>query len=336
MTRALLERLRCPACKGTLALEEPREEGSRIASGRLRCAPCDRVAEIVNGIPRFVDPGNYGGSFGRQWKRYRTDQLDSFSGTTLSSDRFRDVTRWSPGDLEGRWVLDAGCGAGRFAEIALAAGATVAAVDLSDAVDACYENLIARYPDRLLVVQASLYDLPFPERSFDAVYCIGVIQHTPDPRRTLRAVARMVKPGGKLAVWIYEFMWKTFLGINAWKYSLRPLTRLLGHRVNHAFSMFLCTLLWPLWFPMIYAGLPGRIVLSLLPVAARPYAGKGFSPGRCFRCVVLDTLDMYSPAYDKPQRRSVVMRILEEEGFRDIERTCTGLGLKAAAGNGKA
>jgi len=43
--------------------------------------------------------------------------------------------------MKGKWVLDAGCGSGRFAEIALATGANVVALDYSSAIDACWNNL---------------------------------------------------------------------------------------------------------------------------------------------------------------------------------------------------
>ena len=67
----------------------------------------------------------------------------------------------SPTDLAGQWVLDAGSGAGRFAEVALQAGAEVIALDYSRAVDACYANL-KHYPN-LHVVQGDIYALPFPK-----------------------------------------------------------------------------------------------------------------------------------------------------------------------------
>jgi hypothetical protein len=130
MSPSLVERLRCISC------------GSGFSSGpagaaALSCASCGASVPIRGGIPRFVSSGGYAETFGRQWRTFQREQMDSFSGTTLSRDRFYDVTRWSSADLAGKWVLDVGCGAGRFAEIALAAGAHVVAVDLSSAVEAC-------------------------------------------------------------------------------------------------------------------------------------------------------------------------------------------------------
>ena len=52
-------------------------------------------------------------------------------------------------------------------------------------------------------VQASGDALPFKNGVFDFVYCWGVLHHTKDPSKTLREVWRVVKPGGRLAIWVY-------------------------------------------------------------------------------------------------------------------------------------
>jgi SAM-dependent methyltransferase len=95
-------------------------------------------------------------------------------------------------------VLEVGCGAGRFTELMLAAGARVFACDLSQAVEANYENCRG-WPD-YFVCQANALQLPVVPHSFDFVLCIGVIQHTPSPEETIAALARQVKPGGMLVI----------------------------------------------------------------------------------------------------------------------------------------
>lgn len=329
MRKSLLDRLCCPECRSPLLLEEGNGDGESIDTGKLVCKACHGEWLILRGIPRFVPPDEYTNSFGEQWKHFKREQLDSHTKTDLSELRFYDVTRWSKGELRGEWILDAGCGAGRFAEIAAAAGANVVAVDLSAAVDACQDNLGNRFPETLHIVQADLYKLPFRQASFDRAYSIGVAQHTPKPLEAVRAVSKMVRGGGKLALWIYELTWKSFIGFSAWKYSLRPITRHLGFRTNYVLALVFCSILWPVWFPLVYLGKVGRVILAFFPITAHPYAGKRLRPKDCFRCVVLDTVDMYSPAYDKPQRFGPVSKVLEEEGYTGLVRTCTSLGLHA-------
>ena len=156
------------------------------------------VVPIVNGIPRFVDSSDYAAGFGLQWNQFRESQLDSYTGTTISKDRLTHALGGSLEILNGKTVLEVGCGAGRFTEVMLAAGARVVACDLSIAVEANYANCGDR-PNHF-VCQADARTLPVAANSFDFVVCLGVIQHTPSPEETIAALARCLKPGGMLVI----------------------------------------------------------------------------------------------------------------------------------------
>lgn len=269
-------------------------------------------------IPRFVAPENYADSFGYQWNKYAKLQLDSCNGTSFSRERFFSITEWSPEEMRGRKVLDAGCGAGRFAEVALATGAQVTAMDLSQAVEACQRNL-GDSPN-LNVVQASIYEMPFRPGSFDYAYCIGVIQHTPDPKRSVLEICKMVKPGGQVGFWIYERDWKSYLGTIGFKYLLRPWTMKMSRQQVENFSNFLERLCWPVNRIARRCGLPGKIIMRVLPVASAYLQDVPLSDEDFREWVRLDTFDMYSPAHDHPQKFPTVAAWLREAGFTDIQR----------------
>src|SRR5215467_1067427 len=110
---------------------EPKVPGGEMAY--LECSEGCRFP-IVGDIPRFVDSQSYASAFGTQWNAFRTVQLDSFTGLTISRDRLTRLAGGSLDIFQGKDVLEAGCGAGRFTEILLASGANVFAVDLSEAV----------------------------------------------------------------------------------------------------------------------------------------------------------------------------------------------------------
>jgi 2-polyprenyl-3-methyl-5-hydroxy-6-metoxy-1,4-benzoquinol methylase/uncharacterized protein YbaR (Trm112 family) len=312
MKRIFAEQLICPQSQSPLSLADEREEGDEIVSGRL-VSPSGETYEIVGGIPRMVPTSNYANSFGYQWKKYAKLQLDSQNGTTFSSDRFYGITEWSSDELRGKRVLDVGCGAGRFTEIALAAGAEVVAVDLSQAVEACRDNLSPN--DQLEIVQASIYELPFPPGSFDFVYCIGVIQHTPDPKRSVLEIAKMVRPGGQLGYWIYERDWKSYLGTVGFKYLFRPWTKRMSREGVERFSTVLEGLCWPLNRVARKCGLPGKIIMRMLPVASAYLQDVPLSDDEFREWVRLDTFDMYSPAHDHPQKFATVADWLKGAGL---------------------
>ena len=185
MQEKLLELLVCIKCKGRLLCEASKTESSgEITEGVLTCQDCGQTFEVTNGIPRFIEPDNYASSFGYQWNLFRKEQIDSHNGTTLSADRLWAETGWTPEELKDEWVLDAGCGAGRFLDAVSASEGQIVGIDISSAIDAAKENLKGR--DNVHFVQASIYELPFREGTFDRAYCIGVAQHTPDPAKSLR------------------------------------------------------------------------------------------------------------------------------------------------------
>jgi SAM-dependent methyltransferase len=98
-------------------------------------------------------------------------------------------------------VLDAGCGKGRHIFLAARFGArAVVGVDLSDAVDAAFSN--TRNLENVHVVQADILNLPF-KAPFDLAYSIGVVHHLPVPKAGFLALARHVKPGGRISTWVY-------------------------------------------------------------------------------------------------------------------------------------
>lgn len=165
----------------------------------LKCIAGGESLRVSRGIPRFVPETNYANAFGEQWKKYRLTQLDSHSGHSITRDRIRRCLGeelWA--DLSNKTVLEAGCGAGRFTEILLAEGANVVSVDLSDAVEANKENFPIN--EQHLIAQADIGALPFFERSFDIVLCLGVVQHTPNSEKTIANLYAQVKPGGSLVV----------------------------------------------------------------------------------------------------------------------------------------
>lgn len=164
----------------------------------------DAVAEIINDIPRFVDSGSYASLFGDQWKEYKKTQLDSYTGSPTSESRLsRCLGDDLKDNLNGKLVLEAGCGAGRFTEVLLNKDAVLVSSDLSSAVEVNAENFPVS--DKHLVIQADINNMPFADESFDVVICLGVIQHTPDTEKTIEDLYKLVKKGGTLVIDHYSF-----------------------------------------------------------------------------------------------------------------------------------
>lgn len=314
MKTEVLGLLRCPGCKGRFTLLDAREQDGEIEAGRLECQGCGRRFPVVGFIPRFVCVRDlYTAAFGFQWNVFAETQLDSRSGLPISRDRFLLQTGWLPTDLAGRLILDAGCGAGRFVEIAVGFGAEVVAVDRSSAVEACWRNF--RGMPRVHVIQADIYSLPFAPSTFDFVYCFGVLQHTPDPRTALECIAKQVRGGGRLAIDVY--VRKAWTGLLP-KYWLRRVTRHIPAMYLSVFVRMMVRALLPLSTMMGRIPWIGRRIRQIIPVAN--YEGVyPLSRTQLYEWSLLDTFDMLAPTYDQPQTAATLSGWMGGAGLIDVE-----------------
>jgi SAM-dependent methyltransferase len=314
MHTELIEILRCPRSGAPLRLEEERYSEGQVQSGWLVTEDGRNRYPVRDFIPRFVAESNYADNFGMQWNTFRRTQLDSYSGQPISARRFWDATGWRPEELTGRWVLDAGCGAGRFAEIALQAGARVVALDYSNAVDACYQNL-KQHPN-LHCVQGDINALPLPKGFFPYVYSFGVLMCTPDTARSFAALPPVVAAGGRLCVDFYGLRFGTLLHA---KWVLRPITSRM--RPPTLFRVLQSTVPVMLPISQFLAGIPalGVCLKRLIPVAN--YTGiYPLNAEQLKEWALLDTFDMLAPKYDHPQPTAGrLRRWLRAAGLADVE-----------------
>lgn len=311
MKISLLPLLCCPASGGVLDLIDAKYDNDEVETGTLVSADGKRYP-IVNGIPRFVPAETYADNFGLQWNHFRRTQLDSYSGQPITRGRFYRFTGWNPEELRGKRVLDVGCGAGRFAEIALDAGAEVVALDYSSAVDACRAN--HRDKKLLHIVQGDVYSLPFQPGSFDYVYCLGVLQHTPDVHGAFAALPKMLKPHGKLAIDLYPRLVRNLL----WpKYWLRPITKRIPSKKLFPMVQRAVPILLPVSSVLGRVPGVGKQLRKVIPVSN--YEGVlPLSPQQIKEWAVLDTYDMLSPAHDHPQSASTLRKWFSEAGMSDV------------------
>jgi len=251
------------------AAEHNRDEA---LSGALRCAGCARRYEVCAGIPRLLLGDDERGasatdrtaaSFGHLWghsvgrivaqapRAYHYDHLER----VLALPALRGV------------VLDAGCGDGiDLANQARRGGVEMIGVDLSDG--GCLSSFDAtRTMTTAHVAQANLCRLPFQDGTFDFIYSFGVLHHLSSPERGIHELVRVLRPGGGLAIYLYEdfseraWAWRWLLRLSN---QLRRVTTRLPHRLLYA----LCQLGSPVAYLLftvparIFSHVPGGRALA--------------------------------------------------------------------------
>jgi len=225
--------LRCPACRGPLS--QP-----ALASGdpTFHCGGCPRRFPVVNGLPRLVVGAGAGSdvsrSFAFQWRARRRGffERNTLYGLSAEAERrgFFDGLGIQPEAIAGKLILDAGCGDGFLLTLLADHPTQIVGMDLSAAAEVAAER--CRALTNVTVLQADLFAAPFAPASFDFVWCEGVLVHTEDPRKGFQALTELVKPGGRLYVWVYSAERLTIYQ------RVRDLLRV-AHRLPHALLLFL-------------------------------------------------------------------------------------------------
>lgn len=273
------ELLKCPVCQSKMA--PPSTDAIACQGPEAHSFP------IVRGIPRFAGE-HYIQSFGVQWNRYEVVRHEMDIAT------FHAKTGSFPQELAGKYVLDAGVGGGRYARLVGQAGATVIGLDLSDAVEKA-RAICADLP-HVTVIQADLLNPPLVENVFDFAYSVGVLHHCPDPHRAFAQVARAVKPGGRMAVWLYrKNTWPQEL-INS---GLRAITTHLPDSVLKIWAKLLT--------------IPGGIPV-VKQIGSKLINFSTFEDKELRLC---DNYDWYAPQYQSHHTLAELRQWFLEEGFEE-------------------
>jgi SAM-dependent methyltransferase len=315
-----------------------------IAQGILHCASCHQEWAVIDGIPRFnpdahsdfpewfarhaakfryrktADVETFRSlhketkrSFGYQWLRYQvTDHQEN-------REVFHDRLGTRPGSLNGQLLFEAGCGMGRYLQvIGEDPGAEAVGLDLSMAVNRAYrEN---RDNPLIHILQGNLMELPLRPGTFDHVYSIGVLHHTPSTKEAFRSVLTLAKAGGRVSIWVYH-AWcppglrgfqRIHAGIRGWiSENLRRLTTRMPLPLLH----YLCYLAVPLgWVQHQIQKLPAPVrallsPLTLPPVSAHPK----------WQVRLCDTFDWYSPRFQWKHTIPEVENWFREAGLKQID-----------------
>lgn len=328
MKTSLLPRLACPKCGGELrfcAIEGALpQSGQDAAAGRLSCEGCRAEYPIEAGVPRLTpgaletDARKTRDAFAFEWMRY-PGSLPEDEPILLEESQLDAAA------FHGKQVLDAGCGMGRYAVVALSLGAEVTAMDLSDSLLRLAEQAPS-WP-KLHVVQGNLLCPPLRAEQFDIVYSHGVLHHTSNTRLAFKQVAKLVKPGGYLSVWLYGKAGRFE------DFSTNPLKNPSGFAARHRRAAWLIVAIRHCVSDTIRfftTRLPMRLTYALSWVlgalGAIPLVKYlTFSVHPDFMVRVIENFDWISPPYQWHHTKEELSRWFEEEGFETLKVLPHGL-----------
>jgi 2-polyprenyl-3-methyl-5-hydroxy-6-metoxy-1,4-benzoquinol methylase/uncharacterized protein YbaR (Trm112 family) len=314
--------------------------GTEIESGLLACQGCDLAFPIIEEVPRVirnafeeyadwfkeqsaritaidglgavsqkigsVDSTRFdkrsNESFSLQWEKYQYGDKTWFkSDLDQRRDEFLDAVQLSADELNGKLVLDAGCGNGRLTASVTRYGAEVIGMDLSRSVVRAHkmrDEHAGENAPRLHFVQGNVMEPPFAPETFDHEHTSGVLHHTPSTERSLDSFLTLVKPGGRVYVQLYRTR-EPWIGIpNA---IIRACTSRLPLNLLFNVLYFLAPL--HRWLVLIVAKLRGESS----PIADTSRREQAIS-----------LFDNYSPRYQYRYTPAQMEKLFTERGLKNV------------------
>ena len=295
----LLDHFVCLDCKtGPLKLAAKSEQNGQVMEGALSCLSCDVTYPIRKGIPRFVDSDKYVDSYSFQ-RRVLLKHRDFYTTEDSAQRLFPDLTPIPIEEYKKGLLLDAGCGYGRWVRFFSERGVRVIGVDLStDSVE--FAASVSGARENVGLIQADLYNLPFPVGHFDNIFSFGVLDHTPDTKTAVGHVVKHLKPGGHISIYVYP--------VSPLVDAYRRVTTRLPTRLFYTLSV-LHNYLVMSW--MRHLGPIWRIYARLVPVQGAKKAWQR----------VHTELDQYTPVYAHRTTYPTVYGWFRDLGMEDIRLT---------------
>jgi SAM-dependent methyltransferase len=299
MRARLLEWLACPRCGDALRLRGGPAHGE-IESGVLACDEGHNLP-VRDGVPRLSLEAEAAVSirqtYDTAWSQFEFGDATWNMPTNHRIRLFLEEVRMRPEELRGKVVLDAGCGTGVLTHGVTTYGCEAVGTDVSGIVVRAQRQFAAKDGSLAHFVQADLDNPPFRDEVFDIIYAGGVLHCNPDPHATFRRLARKLKPGGRMWVWLYRR--RTDL-----KYRLQQALRSGIRRLPTAAQKTAVAL----WLPQAMLRQYAKMALGICP------------PGelRSWRERYLLLLDHYTPQYRWEHSEPEVRGWYERAGFRDL------------------
>ncbi|MEO8822850.1 MAG: class I SAM-dependent methyltransferase [Ginsengibacter sp.] len=247
--------------------------------------------------------------FGEEWLKFFEQDDDLLK---KGGEEYFDVLNDSIINSK-TYVLDIGCGTGRWTKYLASKVGFIEAVDPSNAVFAA-DKLLGKI-ENVRLSKASIETLPFADETFDFVMSIGVLHHTPNTRKALIDCVKKIKKGGYFFVYLYYnlenrgFFYKTL-------FKLSDLVRRIVSRLPGKLKHFICDVLAIIFYmPFILAGRSFKYLGFRNLAKKMPLHGY---QNRSFFMIRNDTLDRFGTRLEQRFSSKQIIEMMEGAGLTDI------------------
>lgn len=248
-------------------------------------------------------------AFGEEWSKFSVHNDESVR--ELRKEYFDIVNETMVN--KNTYMIDIGCGSGRWTDYFTDKAGFIEAIDPSDAVFAA-DNMLGK-KDNVRITKASVDTIPWPDETFDFGMSIGVLHHIPNTKQALIDCVKKIKKGGYFFVYLY-YRFDNRGIIFKLVFYLSNIFRLVISRMPGPLKKFVCDILaaivyWPL---SRFAGLLHTLNLHGLAkkIPLEPYYNKPFYNLRN------DCLDRFGTKLEQRFLKSEIEEMMKAAGLTDI------------------
>ena len=249
-------------------------------------------------------------AFGEEWGKFAVHNDESVRELRKEYFDIIDETIVN----KNSYMIDIGCGSGRWTDYFVDKAGFIEAIDPSEAVMVA-DSMLGK-KDNVRVTKASVDTIPWNDETFDFGMSIGVLHHIPDTKQALINCVKKIKRGGHFYVYLYyRFDNRGFLFKAV--FYLSNILRLIISRLPAGLKRFVCDILavviyWPL---SRFAGLLSKMGLKKLAkkIPLEPYANKPFYNLRN------DCLDRFGTKLEQRFLKSEIEEMMTAAGLVNIK-----------------
>ena len=247
--------------------------------------------------------------FGNEWLKF-----NNFSDKSIkaAAEEYFDIIDDTIVN-KNTYVLDIGCGTGRWTKYLSSKAAFIEAIDPSDAIFAA-DKLLTNI-ENVRLSKASIETLPFPDQTFDFAMSIGVLHHIPNTQQALNDCVKKVKKGGYFYVYLYynldrrRFVFKTL-------FALSDFARNIISRLPSKLKRFICDVLAVIVYLPLISLSKFLYLIHLKKLAEKiplsPYRNKSFF------IIRNDALDRFGTRLEQRFSKAEIEQMMRNSGLINI------------------
>ena len=247
-------------------------------------------------------------SFGKEWLKF-----SSFTDKEIKTagDQYFDIV---PDELyNGKLVLDAGCGTGRWSKYLSSKAGFIEAIDPSDAVFSAGRLLAGCQNVR--ISKAEISHLPFDDNSFDFVFSLGVLHHIPDTKLAMNDCVKKLKKGGWFLVYLYYNLDNRNIFFKGLFYFSNLLRRMISGLPSAAKKLICDLLAIIIYMPLV---LLARIFNSIGLKKLVSHIPLSYYADKSFKIIRNDSLDRFGTPLEQRFSRKQIKEMMEYCGLSAI------------------